>query len=145
MKRIIISVGNPLKSDDNVSNLILEKLQERIKDDSYYFLKATTSPENFIEPLKKLNPDVIYFIDAAIFPGNVGDIKLFQLKDILHFNISTHHLPITVFKEFFPESNIMLIGIRPKSLDVGEELTLELKNKLDEITKKVRTIVEYNL
>ena len=145
MKRVIISIGNPLKSDDNISNLILDELQKNMKDRNFYFIKAGTNPENFIEPLRKIKPDIVYFIDIALFQGSVGDIKLFQLEDILNYNISTHNLPITVFRKFFPKSKIILIGIKPKSLDFGENLTPELQNKFEEIVKKVKTIVEHNL
>ena len=144
MKRVIMSIGNPLKSDDNISNLILDELRKSMKDQNLYFIKAGTNPENFIEPLKTIKPDIIYFIDVALFQGNIGDIKLFQLEEILNYNISTHNLPITVFRKFFPKSKIMLIGIKPKSLDVGESLTLELQNKFWEIIKKIKTIVEHN-
>ena len=141
MKKVIISIGNPLKSDDNVGNLILDELQKSMKDRNLHFIKASTSPENFIEPLKKIKPDVIYFIDVALFQGNVGDIKLFQLEDILNMSISTHNFPITVFKKFFSDSKIKLIGIKPKSVDVGEGLSPELKNKFENIVQRVRVII----
>lgn len=142
MKRVIISIGNPLKSDDNISNLILDELQKTIKDRNFYFIRAGTNPENFIEPLKKIKPDIVYFLDVALFQGNVGDIKLFQLEDILNMSISTHNFPITVFKEFFPNSKIKLIGIKPKSLDVGEGLSPELKDKFENIVQRVKTIIQ---
>jgi len=141
MKKAIISIGNPLKSDDNVSNLILDKLQKSIKDRNFYFIRAGTNPENFIEPLRKIKPDIIYFIDVALFQGNPGDIKLFQLEDILDMSISTHNFPITVFKDFFSNSKIKLIGIKPKSLSVGEGLSPELKDKFESIVQRVKTII----
>jgi len=141
MKKVIISVGNPLKSDDNISNLILGELQKSMKG-NFYFIKGFTNPENFIEPLNKIKPDIVYFIDVALFQGNPGDVKLFELEDILNMSISTHNFPITVFKQFFPDSEIKLIGIKPKSLDVGEDLTPELKEKFEDIVKRVKTIIE---
>jgi len=141
MKKVIISIGNPLKSDDNISNLILNELQKTMKE-NFYFIKAGTNPENFIEPLKKIKPDIVYFLDVALFQGNPGDTKLFQLEDILNMSVSTHNFPITVFKQFFPGSKIKLIGIKPKSLDVGEELSPELKDNFDNIVQRVKTIIE---
>lgn len=140
MKKVVISVGNPLKTDDNIGNLVLDELQKSMK--KIHFIKGGMNPENFIEPLKKINPDEMFFIDVASFEGNVGDVKIFQLEDILNMNISTHNFPITVFKQFFPKSKILLIGIKPKNLDVGEGLSLELKDKFENIVKRVKTIIE---
>ncbi|KYK35654.1 MAG: hypothetical protein AYK18_02715 [Theionarchaea archaeon DG-70] len=140
MKKTVISIGNPLKSDDNIGNLILDELQKSMKDVA--FVKGSTNPENFIEPLKKLNPEIIFFIDVASFHGNIGDVKIFQMKDILEMNISTHNLPITVFRKFFPKAKIILIGIKPKSLQVGESISPELKKQFNSIVKEVQMIIQ---
>jgi hydrogenase 3 maturation protease len=140
MKKVVISIGNPLRSDDNIGNIVLEKLKKKVND--IKFIKATTSPENYIEPLKKINPKIIFFIDVAKFEGNIGDVKIFKLEDIMDIHISTHYLPISVFKDYFPDSKIFLIGIKPKTIDFGEELTPELKKNLPQIIKKIEKIVE---
>lgn len=140
MKKTVMSIGNPLKSDDNIGNLILDELQKSMKDVN--FIKGSTNPENFIEPLKKINPEIIFFIDVAFFSGKVGAVKTFQLKDILDINISTHNFPITVFKKIFPDSKIILIGIKPKNLDIGEGLSPELKNKFDSLVEEVKKIIQ---
>jgi len=141
MKKLIIGIGNELKSDDNVGNLILEKLREDIKKDNFYFIKGSTNPENFIEHIKSINPNLIFFVDVAFFHGEIGDVKKFTLDEIKHVSISTHNFPITVLQKFLPNSKIFLIGIKPKSLDFGETLTEELKNKFNSITEKVKEII----
>jgi hydrogenase maturation protease HycI len=142
MSKAIISIGNPLKSDDNISNLIIDKIKKFYKNKDYYFFKGGTNPENFIEPLKKINPNVIFFIDVAIFDGEVGDLKLFRLDDITDFNISSHYFPITIFKKYFPETKLVLIGIKPKTVIFGESLSPELKARLKEIIEKVQRTIE---
>jgi hydrogenase maturation protease HycI len=142
MTKAIISVGNPLKADDNIGNLILDKIKKFYKNKDYYFFKGGMNPENFIEPLRKINPDAIFFIDLAIFEGEVGDIKLFKLEDILDLNISTHYFPITIFKKYFPKARLVLIGIKPKVINFGEDLSPELKARLPEIIEKVQRTIE---
>jgi hydrogenase maturation protease HycI len=142
MKKIVISIGNPLKLDDNIGNLLLNRLKETTKNKNIDFIEGSTNPENFIEPLKKIKPDIVFFLDVAIFPGDTGNVKLFQLKDILKYNISTHNLPVEVFQEIFPKTKIMLIGIKPKSLGFGENLTPELNNKFEHIFEEVKKIIE---
>jgi len=100
------------------------------------------NPENFIEPLKKINPDEIFFIDVAIFDGEVGDVKLFKLENIIDMNISTHYFPISIFKKYFPKARLVLIGIKPKLVNFGRDLSPELKDKLPEIIEKVQRTIE---
>jgi hydrogenase maturation protease HycI len=141
-KKAIVSVGNPLKADDNIGNLILDRIKHSYKNKEYYFFKGGMNPENFIEPLKKINPDWIFFIDVALFEGEVGDVKIFKLEDIIDMNISTHYFPISVFKKYFPKTKLVLIGIKPKFIDFSEELSPELKEKLPKITEKIQRTIE---
>lgn len=140
--KAIISVGNPLKSDDNIGNIILDRIKKFYKNKDYHFFKGGMNPENFIEPLKKIDPDVIFFIDVALFPGSVGDVKLFRPEDVLSLNVSTHNLPITTFRELFPKLKMFLIGIKPKDLNFGEGLSPELKSKFDRIEERVKRMIE---
>ena len=141
-KKAVISVGNPLKADDNVGNLILDKIKDSYKNQGYYFFKGGMNPENFIEPLKKINPDEIFFIDVAIFEGEVGDVKIFKLEDIIDMNISTHYFPISIFKKYFPKARLVLIGIKPKVINFGQGLSPELKTRLPKIIEKVQRTIE---
>ena len=141
-KKAIISVGNPLKADDNIGNIILDKIKKDYKNKDYHFFKGGMNPENFIEPLKKINPDEIFFIDVAIFDGEIGDVKLFKLEDIIDMNISTHYFPISIFKEYFPKTRLVLIGIKPKLVNFGRDLSPELRDKLPEIIEKVQRTIE---
>jgi hydrogenase 3 maturation protease len=140
MKKIVISVGNPLKSDDNIGNLILDELKDCMTN--IEFVKGSVNPENYIEPLKKLNPDFIFLLDVAKFNGEFGDVNVFDLDDVLNMNISTHNFPITIFRNFFPSSKIIFIGIKPKSLDFGEDLSPIIKKRFDEIVTEVKTIIQ---
>ena len=142
MTKAIISIGNPLKSDDNIGNLILNKIKKFYKNKDYHFFEGGMNPENFIEPLKKINPNEIFFIDVAVFEGEVGDVKLFKLEDIIDMNVSTHYFPISIFKKYFPETRLVLIGIKPKVVNFGQELSPELKTKLPEIIEKVQRTIE---
>jgi len=141
-KKAIIGIGNQMKSDDNIGNIILDKIKDSYKDKPYHFFKGGVNPENFIEPLKKINPDEIFFIDVAVFEGEVGDVKLFKLEDIIDMNISTHYFPISIFKKYFPKSRIVLIGIKPKIMNFGQDLSPELKAKLPEIIERVQRTIE---
>lgn len=136
-KIAIISLGNVLKCDDNVANLVLDEL----KAENALLIKGGTNPENFIGPLEKFKPDIIFFIDATDFNGKAGDVKVFQINDILNLNISTHNLPVSLIKGFFPKTRIKIIGIQPKKIDYGNKISKGLEERFEEIVEAVKKIV----
>jgi len=138
----VIGIGNPLKKDDNIGNLLIDMLEKEIKEKDFLFIKAYLAPENYLLSLKNHNPKTIFFIDAVDFEGEIGEVKEFSLEDIKNMGkMSTHSIPITVYKNFFPKTEIILIGIKVKDADFGEELTKELKSKLEDIKEEVKDII----
>ena len=137
-RRAIISVGNKIKSDDNIGNLVIEKIPnspEVIK------IKGGLNPENFIRPVKNFKPDVIFFLDAVDSGDEPGSVKLMRIADVQTLSPSTHNIPVSIFKKLFPNSKIFIIGIQPKTLDFGTELSPELKKEFGNIVKKVQEIL----
>jgi len=131
-----MSIGNPIKSDDNIGNVIIDKLDL----ENIIKIKAEISPENFMNKLEDC--DEIIILDALDFEGNVGEVKIFELDKINEVSMSTHSIPIDLMKRILPNSKIKIIGIQPKSIDFGEELTKEMKNKIEEIVKKVTLLLK---
>ncbi len=142
MKELIISLGNPLKSDDNIGNLVLDELKKTVKDKNVYFIRGESSPENFIGQIKKINPSQIYFLDAIIFDGKAGDVNTFSLDQISDMSISTtHRMSMKMFKKLFPDAEIILIGVKPENLEYGEELSLSLRENFDNILDRITKII----
>ena len=140
MKKIIIGLGNPLKRDDNIGNLVVQELSNLIKNNDYIFIQAETTPENFVISLQKHKPAVIYFIDAVDFEAKIGDTKVFDFSDIKDLNLTTTHtLPITLFKKYY--KNIKLIGIKIKNADFGKGLTKELASKYENTIQQTKEIL----
>jgi hydrogenase 3 maturation protease len=129
--KAVMSIGNPIKSDDNIGNVILEKLDIK----NIEKIKAGTTPENFIVKLK--NFDEIIILDALEFGGKVGEVKVFELNDIKDDLATTHNIPMNLLKKFLPNSKIKIIGIQTKNIEFGEELSRELESKIEEIVKRV--------
>jgi hydrogenase maturation protease len=148
-QKAVISIGNPLKSDDNIANLVLEKLVQKYKDkkDKHkdkkdtIFMSGGTNPENTIGKLQKINPKEIIFVDALFFNGKVGEVRLFALEELQVFPSSTHNIPVSIFKNFFPKAKISVIGIRPKKIEPCTRLSKELEQKLVQITAEVSNLL----
>lgn len=129
--KAVMSIGNPIKSDDNIGNIILDRLNvEDVKK-----IKGETTPENFIDKLKIYEEIVI--IDALQFGGEVGEVRVFELDDIKDVIISTHNITFNLLQKFLPNSKIKIIGIQTKNIDLEIGLTEELQSKMDQIVEKV--------
>jgi len=138
MKKVIIGIGNSLKNDDNIGNIVVDELEKKSKDKNNLFIRADTNPENFIGVIRKFNPDIIYFVDAVDFDGEVGEVKVFGIDAVLNESLSTHGISVKVFKEFFPVE-IKIIGIKPGNIEYGEDLSESLE--LDSISNEVKNIL----
>lgn len=142
MKKIVVGIGNPLKSDDNIGNLVVDELKKSVKDRNTLFIRAETNPENFIGKIKKFNPDVIYFIDAVEFDGNLGEVKVFDVNDVLNKSLSTHDISVKVFNDFFPNAKIVVIGVKSEKIEYGEGLSLSLIENFNNIIRKIKSNLE---
>ncbi|MFQ6020398.1 MAG: hydrogenase maturation protease [Candidatus Aenigmatarchaeota archaeon] len=133
--KAVMSIGNPLKGDDNIGNLIIDKLilKDMIK------IKARNTPENFIEKLKGC--DEIIILDALEFGGKVGEVNIFKLNEIKDIFSTTHNIPINILQKFLPNSEIKIIGIQPKNINFREGLSKELKEEFENIVKKVSKLL----
>ncbi len=141
MRKVVIGIGNPLKKDDNIGNVVVEEFKKKIKDDNVLFILAETNPENFLGKVKSFDPKVIYFVDAVEFDGEVGEVKVFSIDDVLNQSLSTHGISVRIFKDFFPGAKIYVIGIKPERISYGENLGLKLREKLNKIIEDVESLI----
>lgn len=139
MRKAFIGIGNPLLSDDNIGNLVVDELASKIQDKNYLFIRAETAPENFIGKIKKFSPDEIYFIDAASFNSIPGSIRIFNISEVLNKTTGTHNISVKIFKKFFPRVNIYVIGISPEKISFGEGISSSLNISL--ISKKIKDLI----
>jgi len=129
--KAVMSIGNPIKSDDNIGNVILDRLDLG----NTTKIKGGVTPENFIKELKDY--DEIIILDALDFGGRTGEVRVFNPNEIKDVLLSTHSIPIDLLKKFLPSSEIKIIGIQPKNIKLGEDLSKEIENKIEEIVEKV--------
>ncbi len=135
--KAVMSIGNPIKSDDNVGNVILEKLEV----EGMVKIKGEITPENFLRELRDC--EEIILLDALNFGGEVGEVKVFNLDEIKEPSVSTHSIPINLLKKFLPHSKIKIIGIQPKNIGFGTKLSEELESKVESIVKKVEFLIHH--
>jgi hydrogenase 3 maturation protease len=148
-KRIaILGVGSQLRADDNAGMLIaqeLERSEAQINKavDLKVFL-GHTAPENLSGEIKKFEPTHVIIIDTADIGKKPGEVAVFGPEDSGGISFSTHKLPIKVLAHYLTQSmdcRIIIIGIQPKTLDFGKNVSREVIALIKEISKEIKDVM----
>ena len=148
MKKIgVIGIGNPLRKDDGIGIVLLEKLVE-IKDDlpdDIEYIDGGTSGMNLLHLFARF--DIVFFVDAVNFGGEIGESKLFNSEDVNSKNIqiitSTHGFDILKIIQLSKElgenpDEIFIFGVQPQNITSGTRLSHEIKENVDSLVDNLK-------
>lgn len=133
-KLVILGIGNPLKGDDALGLKILRRLRGKVPR-NVKVIEGGIAPENFIGKIRRLRPSHVLLIDAALFGGKPGEAKMISIENIPSVTISTHLMPLYMVAGLIKketDAKILLLGIQPKNLSLGEEISQEIKESIEE-------------
>jgi len=141
MKKIgVIGIGNPLRKDDGIGIVLLEKLVE-IKDDlpdDIEYIDGGTGGMNLLHLFARF--DIVVFIDAVNFGGEIAESKFFNSEDVISKNIqikiSTHESDILKIIQLSKElgenpDEIFIFGVQPQDIAPGTRLSHEIQENID--------------
>lgn len=134
-KVAILGIGSKIRGDDAVGLEVVEQLEERLLRD-VLLLKTETVPESFTGVLRDFKPTHVLMIDAAHFDGSTGEARIISTQMICEMCVSTHNLPLTILVNYIKwtlGSKVAIIGIQPKSIAFGTEMTKELKTAAQKV------------
>jgi len=146
-KVAVLGVGSELRCDDVAGILIAKNLEKEIKNKENSKIKVFigyTAPENLTSEIIKYNPTHIIIIDSADAGQKAGSIMLINYEEIGGMSFSTHKLPLKMLVDYLLQSlksEIVMIGIQPKTLKFGECISKEVKKSIDQITKTILEII----
>lgn len=133
MQNVIIGIGNPLKADDNIGNVVVQKITTEADK-----IVAETTPENHIAKMRGARK--IVFIDAVDFNAKPGTIRLFSPDEILDFPSTTHAMSLNFFRKMIPRASFFIVGIQPKTIEFNQNLSREMN--VDEIVNQVNELLD---
>jgi len=149
-KRVgILGIGSELRSDDRAGLLVLDYLEENkpcVRNGLEYqtFLGAT-APENITGQIKKFQPTHLIILDAADLGKAPGTIALFGPEDDLGaLSFSTHRMPIKIMADYLKasfECKIIMIGIQPKTLVFGQDVSGQVRAAALEVAKTISEVI----
>lgn len=138
-KIVFLGAGNPLRGDDGVGCKFIRELKKRgmEKRKKVYLFNGEQLPENYLEPIIKIQPSTVILVDAVDFGGSAGEIKIFKQANF-QSGFSTHTLSLSLLLNYLKENSqaeIFLLGIQPKNTAWGEDLSKEVQASLKELVK----------
>jgi len=140
----VLGIGNLLLSDDGVGVHVIKKLQ-----DEYEFPKSVELIDGGTKGLDLLplfeGKDKILIVDAANFkkePGTIDTVEGDKIPAFLSSKLSVHQigLPDTLFAAKLMDitpAEMSLIGIQPKSMETGTELSEVVNDRMEQLIKIV--------
>lgn len=136
-KVVIVGIGNILRGDDGFGPALISRLQGKLKA---LCIDAGTAPENYTGKIVKGNPNTILLVDALHLDKNAGEFELLKKEDIVKVGFTTHDISPNMFIEYLEKNtaaNIYMLGVQPKSVSFGEEMSDEVKGALEQITNLI--------
>ena len=129
-KIVIVGIGNILKGDDGAGPQLCNILKDKIAAE---IIDAGSTPENYIAKIIKRSPAKLLIIDAVDFVAAPGTVKIFDIKDLSKFLLSTHSLSPHLFIEAIRSEidvEVIFIGIQPANLQLGQGLSKQVSDAI---------------
>lgn len=131
MSVVMLGVGNSLHSDDGAGPVLAEEL----KNEGMNAFNCGTAPENFTSSVRRLHPETLIIVDAALMGLNPGTIRRIPADKIHDTAVGTHMMSLAFLADYLKEevSEIIFIGIEPESLEFGDGLSNPVKEAVAEL------------
>lgn len=134
-KPVIIGMGNEINADDGIAPYIIRGL-----GDTKFFITLDVGPlpENFTKKIAGMEPTHVIILDAAMIDGEPGTIDIVEPDSVDQVIFTTHHIPLSYTIQRIKAmcgAEVIIIGIKPKTLDTGEPMTPAVVEAGDEVVR----------
>ena len=137
-KMVIVGIGNTLRADDGFGPALIEKIKDKIKA---VCIDAGSAPENYTGKIVKERPETILIVDALHLGKKPGEYEIIKKADIVRSGLSTHDISPNMFIEYLEsqtQADIYMLGVQPKSVAFGEQMSKEVKQSLEAISELIK-------
>ena len=140
MKFILMGIGNELKGDDGIGNIIAREFAE-VGCKDWLSLACETVPENFAAVVKRERPELLVIVDAAEMGLPAGEFRLLPKGKLNSISFGTHAMPLHLLVSHLEKyaGKILFIAVQPGKMQLGEKISADVeksKKKLIGILEK---------
>jgi len=145
-KLVLVGVGNPMLGDDGVGVMVVKALQRKGENSKLKLVEGGIAPENFTGKIVSEKPTHILMVDAAVFEGEPGSVRLFPIEQVSGLALSTHRLPLTFLAEYLqrsiPQVKIALLAVKPGKVGFGLKPSRKIVKMAERLAEAVFKAVE---
>lgn len=137
-KVVIVGIGNIMRGDDGLGPMLIERLKDSVKA---VCIDSAIAPENYTGKIAKENPDTILIIDAVHLELAPGEYAIIEKNEIEVSGLTTHDISPKIFIDFLDNetsADIYMLGIQPKNVSFGDEISDEVKEGIQKIAESIR-------
>jgi hydrogenase maturation protease len=133
LRIVVLGVGNPDKGDDGAGVAAAAALRRRLSPAHKRRIRVLLGgavPENLTGKIRAFGPELVVLIDAAIGGLEPGAVFRVEPQKIADDGVTTHRISLRLLVRYIEESircPVLVLGIEPKSMDGGAELTAEAR------------------
>jgi hydrogenase maturation protease len=140
----LVGVGNPLRMDDGVGVFVAKALQARIAGVAKRSITVHDGSGFPDVLLSRLPPDEGLVIFDAVEAGlKPGSIVCATIRDTRFGFFATHNVPLRLIPGISERMDgVLMVGIEPESLDVGEGLSRSVRASADKVVTEILALVE---
>lgn len=150
-KFAVIGIGNPLRKDDGIGIILLQRIRQYKKNlpGIIDYIDGGTGGLNLLHVLARY--DFALLIDAVDFKGRPGDSRFVSLEELRNqkrpVSFSTHEtdfLNVIRLSEGLDElpQEVFVFAVQPKDVSFGPTLSEEIVQKLDTLTLMLRNKIQ---
>ena len=145
----VVGVGQELRGDDAVGLFAVRRPNAALPENgALLVIEAGPAPENLTGVLRRFEPDLVVFVDAAGLDAVAGTVRWVSMDEITGLGASTHALPLATLAGFLTAQlgcAVGLIGVRPGDTGIGAPLTAQVEAAVNEIVRGLVEILGYRL
>ncbi len=133
---VFVGLGNRDRGDDAAGLVLLSQLQEVPDLAGAHFINAGRTPENYLQHLLNLQPELVIFLDAVRWGGEPGEVTWLSPAQIETAGMSTHTYSIRMIEQYLQAQRPMevkYLGIQPVSTGLGEPISDEVSSRIQDL------------
>jgi hydrogenase 3 maturation protease len=139
-KAVVVGIGNTLRGDDGIGVLFLKRMMdEGLFKNCDAELIAWDGPISSIVG-KLMNAEKIIVVDTVDMGKRAGEVGMFSKEQVSKISFDTHKASVRVFAEMF-EGEFYLVGIQPKNIELGENISKECLDAYEKVVEVVKKIL----
>ncbi|MEW6525399.1 MAG: hydrogenase 3 maturation endopeptidase HyCI [Spirochaetota bacterium] len=134
-KKLILGIGNHLRSDDAAGSVVARKLKLL----GLEAIDAEFMPENYINVIRRHKPEKIIIVDSCNMALTPGSIRTIPIDKIHSGIVTTHNMPLSAVIQHLLEitANIMFIGIQPENIEIGDTISDVVNAAIEQVVTMI--------